>query len=441
LMPGYPEEITEIENAVKNGTLPEEDLDRNVSHILSVAARTISNKGYQFSNKPDLESHATLAREVAREGIVLLKNQAVLPLEAGKKVALLGVASYDTQPGGSGSGYVYRKYTVTIADGLEKAGYILDAGLKEAYNQHIAKVKSQLPAETSWAVPTVPEMSPSKDVIKGLASQADVAVISLGRMAGEGGDRTYSEGDFLLTKEEKQLLELTAAAFHAKGKKVVVVLNMGSSIEMDGWQDSADALLMAWMPGQEGGNAVADILSGSVSPSGRLPITLARKYEDIPASRNFGVSPGEVNAVRYEEDLMVGYRYFASSDVKPAYAFGYGLSYTTFSIDGFEVKKAADGGVDVEAIVRNTGKADGKEVLQIYVRKPGDDRPAMELCGFVKTPVIAASASLEVKLHISPDNLSQYVEASDQLECVPGQYKFYAAAASDDIRDTKVIEL
>lgn len=442
LMPGYPEEITEIENAVKNGTLPEEDLDRNVAHILSVAARTISNSGYKFSNKPDLESHAALAREVAREGIVLLKNQAVLPLEAGKKVALLGVASYDTQPGGSGSGYVYRKYKVTIADGLEKAGYILDAGLKEAYNQHIVKVKSQLPAETSWAVPTVPEMSPSKDVIKGLATQADVAVISLGRMAGEGGDRTYSEGDFLLTKEEKQLLELTAAAFHAKGKKVVVVLNIGSSIEMDGWQDSADALLMAWMPGQEGGNAVADILSGAVSPSGKLPITLARRYDDIPASRNFGVSPGEINAVNYEEDLRVGYRYFADASVKPAYPFGFGLSYTSFEYSGLSVK-ALDGKVELKLTVKNTGSASGKEAVQIYVNKPEatPDRPSIELCAYAKTALLAPGASEEITLEIPASDLSQYVPSDDKLECVPGEYTFWAAASSDKLNLSQKIQL
>ena len=442
LMPGYPEEIDEIIKAVEDGSLAREDLDRNVSNILGVTARSISNKKYKYSDAPDLASHAVLSREVAREGIVLLKNQGeTLPLMGKRSVALLGVASYDTQPGGSGSGYVYRKYKVTIADGLENAGYALDRDMKAVYQEHIASVKATLPEETSWAIPTVPEMALAPARIRELASRNDVAVITLGRMAGEGGDRTCSEGDFLLTKEEKQLLESVSAAFHAKGKKVVVILNMGSSIEMDGWQDKADALLMAWMPGQEGGNAVADIISGAVNPSGRLPITLARKYEDIPASRNFGVSDGEVNAVRYEEDLMVGYRYFASSKVKPAYAFGHGLSYTTFSIDGFEVTKAADGGVDVAARVCNLGKADGKEVLQIYVRKPGEDRPAMELCGFVKTPVIGASASVDVKLHISPDNLSQYVEASDRLECVSGQYIFYAAAASDDIRDAKVIEL
>lgn len=442
LMPGYPEEIDEIVNAVKEGKLDEKDLDRNVANILGVAARSISNKQYKFSNSPDLASHAVLAREVAREGIVLLKNENdALPLADTPSVALLGVASYDTQPGGSGSGYVYRKYKVSIADGLENAGFVLDEDVKSVYQNHIATVKASLPKETSWAVPTVPEMAIAPSRIKDLASKADVAIITMGRMAGEGGDRTYSEGDFLLTKEEKQLLAATSEAFHAKGKKVIVLLNMGSSIEMDGWQDSADALVLAWMPGQEGGNAVADILSGAVNPSGRLPITLARKYADIPASRNFGVSEGEINAVRYEEELMVGYRYFVSSNVKPAYAFGHGLSYTTFSIDGFEVKKATDGGVDVSARVSNTGKCHGREVFQLYVRKPGDDRPAMELCGFVKTPVIEASASIEVKLHISPDNLSQYVQDSDKLDCIPGEYVFYAASASDDIRDTKVIEL
>lgn len=442
LMPGYPEEIDEIINAVKEGTLDEKDLDRNVANILGIAARSISNRQYKFSNAPDLASHAVLAREVAREGIVLLKNDGkTLPLEGALSVALLGVASYDTQPGGSGSGYVYRKYKVSIAEGLENAGYSLDPGMKAAYEEHIASVKASLPAETSWAVPTVPEMAPAADKIRALASKSDVAIITLGRMAGEGDDRTYTEGDFILTQEEKQLLSVTGAAFHAKGKKVIVILNMGSSIDMDGWQDTADALVMAWMPGQEGGNAVADIISGAVNPSGRLPITLARKYADIPASRNFGVSDGEINAVRYEEDLMVGYRYFVSSGVKPAYAFGHGLSYTDFSIDDFGVTKSADGGIDVIARVCNTGSREGREVVQFYVRKPGEDRPALELCGFVKTPLIKASACQEVRLHIAPDALSQYVEASDKLECVSGKYVIYAAAASDDVRASQEIEL
>ena len=444
LMPGYPEEITEIENAVKNGTLPMEDLDRNVTHILSVAARTISNTGYAFSNRPDLASHAVLAREVAREGIVLLKNdKAALPLPQGSQVALLGVASYDTQPGGSGSGYVYRKYKITIAEGLEKAGYTLDAGLKATYNEHIAKVKAALPAETSWAVPTVQEMSPSKDVIKGLASQADVALISLGRMAGEGGDRSYSEGDFLLTKEEKQLLELTSAAFHAQGKKVVVVLNMGSSIEMDGWQDLADALVMAWMPGQEGGAALADILSGAVSPSGKLPITLARKYEDIPASRNFGISEGEINAVNYEEDLRVGYRYFADAPVKPAYPFGFGLSYTSFEYSGLSVKALEGGKVELRLTVTNTGAVSGKEAVQIYVNKPEatPDRPSIELCAFAKTALLAPGAAEELVLEIPASDLSQYVPATDRLECVPGEYTFWAAASSDKLNLSQKIQL
>lgn len=443
LMPGYPEEIGEIVSAVENGTLPEADLDRNVAHILGVAVRTLSQKQYKYSNAPDLASHAVLAREAAREGIVLLKNDGgTLPLAAGKSVALLGVASYDTQPGGSGSGYVYRKYKKTIAEGLQEAGFTVDPSLQALYGDHITKVKAELPAETSWAVPTVPELPPSRERIAALARTCDLAVITLGRMAGEGGDRTCTEGDFLLTQEERQLLQLSSASFHAQGKKVVVILNMGSSIEVDGWQDQADALVMAWMPGQEGGAAVADILSGAVCPSGRLPITLARKYTDIPASRNFGVSPGEVNAVRYEEDLKVGYRYFADAPVAPAYPFGFGLSYTTFEYKDFSVKPADDG-VEVRVTVSNTGAVAGKEVVQVYVHKPEatPDRPAIELCGYAKTANLAPGASETVFLRIPAADLSQYVPTSDRLECVSGTYTFHAAASSVDPKCTATVEL
>ena len=444
LMPGYPEEIGEIVSAVENGTLPEADLDRNVAHILGVAVRTLSQKQYKYSNAPDLASHAVLAREAARECIVLLKNDGgTLPLAAGKSVALLGVASYDTQPGGSGSGYVYRKYKKTIAEGLQEAGFTVDPSLQALYGDHITKVKAELPAETSWAVPTVPELPPSRERIAALARTCDLAVITLGRMAGEGGDRTCTEGDFLLTQEERQLLQLSSASFHAQGKKVVVILNMGSSIEMDGWQDEADALVMAWMPGQEGGTAVADILSGAVCPSGRLPITLARKYTDIPASRNFGVSTGEVNAVRYEDDLKVGYRYFADAPVSPAYPFGFGLSYTTFEYKDFSVKPAADGGVEVRVTVSNAGPVAGKEVVQVYVHKPEatPDRPAVELCGYAKTATLAPGASETVSLKIPAADLSQYVPASDRLECVSGTYVFHAAASSVDPKCTVTVEL
>ena len=218
---------------------------------------------------------------------------------------------------------------------------------------------------------------------------------------------------------------------------------MGSSIEMDGWQDLADALVMAWMPGQEGGAALADILSGAVSPSGKLPITLARKYEDIPASRNFGISEGEINAVNYEEDLCVGYRYFADAPVKPAYPFGFGLSYTSFAYSGLSVKVLEGGKVELRLTVTNTGAVSGKEAVQIYVNKPEatPDRPSIELCAFAKTALLAPGAAEELVLEIPASDLSQYVPATDRLECVPGEYTFWAAASSDKLNLSQKIQL
>ncbi len=437
LMPGYPAQIDELMAAVESGELPMETLDRNVERILNVIAKSPASKGYQYSNKPDLGAHAEVAREIAREGLVLLENKDnTLPLKAGQSVALLGVSAYDTQPGGSGSGYVNRKYKVTISDGLENAGFKIDGSLKERYDSHIADFKASVPAEYFWRIPFAPELSFSREEIKALAASNGMAVIVLGRMAGEGGDRTYTEGDYLLSKEEKDLLDICCEEFHAAGGKVCVILNMGSALEMDGWQNTPDALLMAWMPGQEGGNAIADVLGGTVSPSGKLPISIAAHYTDIPASRNFGLSEGEINTVRYEEDLMVGYRYFASSDVKPAYPFGFGLSYTTFEYSDFKLAKSGNGVTRLTVKVKNTGSCAGREAVQIYVDKPDatPDRPALELCGYTKTGTIEAGKSETVTIEIPDTDLAQFDPETEKLACVPGEYRLFAAASSDDIR-------
>ena len=172
------------------------------------------------------------------------------------------------------------------------------------------------------------------------AKTDDAAIFTIGRMSGEGGDRSSGKGDYLLSDAEMSLLSRVCDAFHAEGKKVTVVVNAGDAIEFTGWNRMPDAILMAWLPGQEAGHAVADVLTGKVNPSGRLPMTFAARYTDIPSSRNFGVSPGETNAVRYEEDIMVGYRYFTTSGVQPVYGFGYGLSYTDFGYSDLQVSVA-----------------------------------------------------------------------------------------------------
>lgn len=430
LMPGTPNQIEELLAAVESGLLPMEVLDRNVERILKVLERTPRVKGFAYADDPDLEAHAAVSRKIATEGMVLLHNNGALPLSSGKKVALFGNYGYDTQPGGSGSGYVNRAYKVTLDQGLEAAGYTLDQNLAKAYREHIAYEKSQMPAEYFWVVPTASEYQVSAAQVKG-ASDADLAIVTIGRMSGEGGDRSAAEGDYLLSAQERLLLKQVYKTFHANGKPVVVVLNVGAPIDLSGVEELSDAILLAWLPGQEAGHAITDILSGAVNPSGKLPVTLAGKYEDVPSSRNFGVSEGEINTVRYEEDLMVGYRHFTTTGKKALYPFGFGLSYTQFTYSDFSLE-----GDSLVVTVTNSGKAAGREVVQFYVNKPAltEGRPVRELCAYAKTSVLAPGEStvLTVPIKGVVNPLEQW--ADDKWVLAGGTYTFWAAASSEDLR-------
>ncbi|MBR4734553.1 MAG: glycoside hydrolase family 3 protein [Bacteroidales bacterium] len=435
LMPGTPNQIDELMEAVETGVLPMEVLDRNVKRILEVMAQTPRGKGLSYANDPDLEAHAVISRRIATEGMVLLRNNGALPLKAGRKVALFGNYAYDTQPGGSGSGYVNRAYKVTLDKGLEAAGFTLVPELADAYRSHIAFEKSQMPEEYFWVVPTASEMVVTDAAIRSAAAQTPLAVVTLGRMAGEGGDRTATEGDYFLDKQEWQLLERVRRSF----KEVVVVLNTGAPVELTGVDKLSDAILLAWLPGQEAGHAITDILSGAVNPSGKLPVSLAVKYEDIPSSKNFGVSEGEINVVRYQEDLMVGYRYFTTAGVRTLYPFGFGLSYTSFEYADFH----AEGADTLSVTVRNSGAVPGREVVQIYVEKPAlsQDRPVRELCAFAKTPVLQPGESVEVKIPLrrpSIDPLAQWTD--DGWAVASGTYRFHAASSAEDIKLSLTLE-
>ena len=429
LMPGTPNQIDELLTAVESGKLPMEVLDRNVKRILTILEKTPRVQGYAYQNNPDLEAHAAIAREIATEGMVLLQNNGALPLPAGQKLALFGNYAYDTQPGGSGSGYVNRAYKVTLDQGLEAAGYSLEPCLAESYRNHIADEKAQLPPEYFWVVPTASEMEVKACSIEKTAAQSDAAIITLGRMSGEGGDRTATPGDYLLSNQEKQLLSDVSRSFHALGKPVVVVLNIGAPVDLTGVEKWADAILLAWLPGQEAGHAIADILSGKVNPSGKLSVSFAGDFARIPSSRNFGVSAGEINTVRYEEDLMVGYR----SGLQVQYPFGFGLSYTQFAYSNFRRE-----GDQLFVTVKNDGKVAGREVVQVYVEKPAltPDRPQRELCAFAKTALLAPGQEEEVCLSLMPvqgiDTRAQW--AGDRWQLAPGHYRFWAAASSADLR-------
>ena len=455
LQPGLPKQYETIVKGVQEGKLDEAVLNRNVKRILEMILQTPHFKGYKFSNKPDLKAHAAVTRQSATEGMVLLKNDGeVLPLASGvNKVALFGCTSYDFIAGGTGSGNVNRAYTVSLLDGLKNAGYSVDEGLKNVYEQYLTAEKERLvQTKKEWFMPDFrpAEMALTASAIQEQASKADVALITLGRTSGEFLDR--QQADFNLSKEELALLQGVCKAFHAADKKVVMILNIGGVIETASWKAQPDAILCAWQAGQEGGNSVADVLSGKASPSGKLPMTFPVKFEDAASSDNFPidmkanidlVNKGEkknevknVDYTRYEEDIYVGYRYFDSFGKQVSYPFGYGLSYTTFEYANPAVKQD-DGLLTVTVEVKNTGKFAGKEVVQLYAAAPNSakmNKPEKELKAFAKTRELKPGETAVVTLQVKAADLASYDEASASWVVDGGTYKLLIGASSRDIK-------
>ena len=330
--------------------------------------------------------------------MVLLKNDnAVLPLKKGAKVALYGNGSYKIITGGTGSGEVHVAYTVATVEGLTNAGFAVNADLQNKYE---AGIKADLLAHppktlTLGRFRMIPEPELTADEINASAGQSDIGVFTISRNAGEGADRKVD--DFNLSDAEKAQLKSVSDAFHAKGKKLVVVLNIGGAIEMASWNSNADAILLAWQPGLEGGNAIADVLSGSVDPSGKLATTFPVKYEDEPSAKTFpGTPAGHPTESVYNEGIYVGYRYFNSFGVKTAYPFGYGLSYTKFAYSTLKLSSAVfTKKLTATVTITNTGKAAGKEAVQLYLSAPHTalDKPSEELKAFGKTGFMLATVN------------------------------------------------
>ncbi|MBQ2172515.1 MAG: glycoside hydrolase family 3 C-terminal domain-containing protein [Bacteroidales bacterium] len=454
--PGNQNEIDRIIAGVQDGTISQEELDRNVRNMLNYIVRTPRFKGYQFSNKPDLKAHAAVARKAAGESIVLLRNEGVLPLKGTEKVALYGVSSVDFVAGGTGSGDVNKAYVVNMVQGMENAGFTLDKGLVDFYNAFQAYDKAQN-AISGSAFSWFSRRKLTEQAIPdaGIANEAkanDVAVVVLGRNAGEGADRKMMD-DFELTAVERELLQKVSSSFHAAGKKVIVVLNVGGVIETNSWKNLVDAIVLPWSPGQEGANAVADVLTGKVNPSGKLPMTFPVNFMDHPSSSNFpynynaNASRGffwgprqpqkDVDYTRYEEGIWVGYRHFVTRDVTVSYPFGYGLSYTTFAYSKPVVKAVADG-FQASITVTNTGSVAGKEVVELYVSAPagGLEKPARELKAFGKTRELQPGESQTLTLQVSAYELASFNEAASAWEAAAGSYKVQFGASVDDIRAT-----
>lgn len=474
LQPGRITQYTDIVEGVKSGKLDIADVNRNVKRILQLIVRSPRFKGYKYSNKPDLEAHAKVTRQSATEGMVLLENKGTLPLaESTKKVALFGITSYDFIAGGTGSGNVNRAYTVSLVEGLKNVGYTVDDAVKGQYEKYLEEVKAAKAKEeekdpaakrlAAFMPPVLPtEFVPAKADIAAAVASNDVAIITLGRISGEFADRTTA--NFNLSKEEKSLIDAVSGAFHAAGKKVVVVLNTGGVIETASWKNTPDAVLLAWQAGQEGGNSVADVLSGKVSPSGKLPQTWPIKLEDHASTKNFprgedwgldlsafmgGAIETEAKALKefwdysnHEEGIYVGYRWFDKQNMNVSYPFGYGLSYTTFEYSDAAVKAEGDK-ISVSVTVKNTGKVEGKEVVQVYASAPASqlDKPVKELKAFAKTKSLKPGESETLTMVVNAADLASFVEESNSWEVEAGTYKFLIGASSRDIKATVETEV
>jgi len=426
LMPGTVPQTEGLLAAVASGALSEAQLDTNVARVLRIVSQSPTFKQYTYSDRPDLAADARIARRAAAEGMVLLKNvDRALPLPASGRLALFGNASYDPVVGGTGSGEVNEAYAVSLDTALTAAGYRVEPSLREEYTQHIADEKARQPAPPMpfFPVPLVPELSLSSSRITELARAADAAIITLGRNSGEMTDRVVEE-DFTLGETEHELIRSVSTAFRAAGKRVIVVLNVAGVIELASWRDDADAVLLAWQPGQEGGRAISDVLRGVVNPSGRLPMTFPMTYDDVPSAETFPgtvlAGQGEPSAsplfgipteVTYDEGIYVGYRYYGTFGVEPAYAFGYGLSYTEFEYGDVRLSAAQfDREITATVTVRNAGAVPGREVVQLYVSAPGGEleKPERELRAFAKTGLLQPGQSESVRFTLTGRDLASF---------------------------------
>lgn len=473
---GWPKERAALLEAMKDGRLSKKTVDDGVRRMLQLIVKTETFKHYKYSQDIDRETHQKLLRRVASEAMVLLKNNSnLLPLGNVRNIALYGVTSYDFIPANMGVGGTnLGDYHVSLVEGLRKAGFTVYKPLMRQYEQHIAMEKARIakafpndnrdiryiekrPVEL---IPTNKGEEQKKEGPVDMESMMvnwggmmtaggsstldeqiaanDIAIITLGRMTGEHQDRKVI--DFNLTDKERELINKVADAYHAAGKKVVVLLNVPTAIETASWRDKADAILMVGQPGERAGESIADVLTGKVSPSGRLVDTWELAYGDAPADKNFPSNyyppkdaPGpdaaptyterNVDYTVYEEGVYVGYRYFTSANKQVAYPFGFGLSYTDFAYSNEKVTPTKDG-FTVSITVTNNGKRASKDVVELYVSAPKGkiEKPVRELKGFAKTKTLNPGESETLTISVSNYDLASYYEKETAWAADAGTY-------------------
>lgn len=448
LMPGTDVQRKMLTEAIKSGKISEQAVNASVKRVLNMVLKSPTYNKVKYSNQPDLKAHADVTRLAATEGMVLLKNTgALLPYtQKSSPIAVFGITSYNFIAGGTGSGDVNEAYTVSLIDGLNNAGYGIDGDLKALYEpfvtEEVAKeMKRRKEHGGLLAVPQrMKEMPMDDELVTQKATSSEVAIITIGRNSGENEDR-HINNDFYLGQDEIKMINQVSEAFHAAGKKVIVILNIGGVIETASWKDKVDAILLAWQPGQEGGNSVADVISGSQNPSGKLTMTFPIDYNHHPSAANWPGTPANDPAeVSYEEGIYVGYRYFNTFQVKPSYEFGFGGSYTSFQYTDLKLGSPTfKDQMEVSIRVTNNGKVAGKEVVQLYVSAPDnlEDKPESELRAFAKTKVLQPGESQLLSFTLKARDLASFVDAESAWIAERGIYTVKIGASSLDIRQSE----
>ena len=399
----------------------------------------------------DTEQFAKVAREAVAEGVVLLKNEnRVLPLTKGSKIALFGRSQFNYYKSGTGSGgMVNTSYVIGLYEAIIKDEYFqLNKELRATYENWIKD--NPFDAGAGWAAEPwfQKEMPITKELADSTSKESDVAVVLIGRTAGEDQDNSNAKGSYLLTDDEEQMLENVTKAFD----KTIVLLNVGNIIDMK-WVEKYNPAAVAyiWQGGQEGGNGVIDVLKGVVSPSGKLTDTIAYDIEDYPSTKNFGSKKRNIQ----QEDIYVGYRYFETfAKDRVLYPFGFGLSYTYFDIisNGFDVEA---GKVTISVTVTNIGDYKGKQVVQAYVAKPQGKlgKPVVELVGFAKTKELKADESETLDIVFTNYQMASYDDSGvtgfkSAYVLEEGTYIFYVGdsvrnltrVGTYNVGKTKVVE-
>ena len=417
-------------------------IQRTISDIGALVTNAVSQTSVKSDGEPEKSTPEImrLCREISAEGTVLLKNDNdVLPLTKDRVVSVFGRVQKNYFYVGYGSGGdVNAPYKVSLIDGLRANENItVNEELAAVYEKWIEENPVNDGIWGNWPM-CYEEMPVTSELVEDAARKSDTAVLVIGRAAGEDRENTLTEGSYYLTKIERDLLDKVCRYF----EKVVVLLDCGSIIDMS-WAKKYDSrissLLYVWQSGMESGNAVADVLSGAVSPSGKLADTIIYNLEDHPAHEHFGDEKNN----DYVEDIYVGYRYFetAAKD-KVMYPFGFGLSYTSFShSSSFSI--IDDETIRISTVVENIGDRFGKEVVQIYVKCPQNKlcKPARELVGFSKSGALFPGAKEVLTLDIKLKDLASFDDSGvtghkDAWVLEAGEYVFYAGS---DVRSAEAV--